>query len=56
MQLLKPHAVEKNPTFDAIMTSFLAGFVFKPKLEDVEEHCVKFLCFSVKYIIYLLVV
>ena len=40
---LIPHAVEKNPTFDAIMTSFLSGFAFKPKLEDVEKHCVKFL-------------
>ena len=40
---LIPHAVEKNPTFDAIMTSFLSGFAFKAKLEDVEKHCVKFL-------------
>ena len=40
---LIPHAVEKNPTFDAIMTSFLSGFAFKPKLEDVEKHCATFL-------------
>ena len=40
---LIPHAVEKNPTFDAIMNSFLSGFAFKSKLEDVEKHCVKFL-------------
>ena len=40
---LIPHAVEKNPTFDGIMASFLTGFAFKPKLEDVEKHCVKFL-------------
>ena len=40
---LIPHAVEKNPTFDGIMSSFLSGFAFKAKLEDVEKHCVKFL-------------
>ena len=39
---LIPHAVEKNPTFDAIMSFFLAGFAFKAKLEDVEKYCVKF--------------
>ena len=38
---LIPHAVEKNPTFDAIMTSFLSGFAFQKKLEEVEKHCVK---------------
>ena len=40
---LIPRAVEKNPTFDAIMTSFLSGLAFKAKLEDVEKHCAKFL-------------
>ena len=40
---LIPHAVEKHPTFDAIMSSFLSGFGFKKKLEDVEKYCVKFL-------------
>ena len=40
---LIPHAVEKNPTFDGIMSSFLSGFAFRSKLEDVEKHCVKFL-------------
>ena len=39
---LIPHAIEKNPTFDAIMSFFLAGFAFKAKLEDVEKYCVKF--------------
>ena len=39
---LIPHAVEKKPTFDAIMSFFLAGFAFKSKLEDVEKYCVKF--------------
>ena len=39
---LIPHAIEKNPTFDGIMTFFLAGFAFKAKLEDVAKHCVKF--------------
>ena len=29
---LIPRAVEKNPTFDAIMSSFLSGFAFKKKL------------------------
>ena len=40
---LIPHAVEKNATFDAIMNFFLSGFVFKDELEEIEEHCVKFL-------------
>ena len=40
---LIPHAVERNPTFDAIMRSCLSGFAFKNNLEDVEKHCVKFL-------------
>ena len=40
---LIPHAVEKNPTFDGIMTSFLSGFVFKDELVEIEEHCAKFL-------------
>ena len=31
---LIPHVVEKNPTFDSIMTSFMYGFTFKSKLED----------------------
>ena len=44
---LIPQAVEKNPTFDAIMSSFLSGFAFKKKLEDVEKYCVKF--FNVFY-------
>ena len=44
---LIPHAIEKNPTFDGIMTFFLAGFAFKAKLEDVEKHCVRF--FNVFY-------
>ena len=44
---LIPHAVEKNPTFDAIMSSFLSGFAFKKNLEDVEKYCVKF--FNVFY-------
>ena len=40
---LIPQAVEKNPTFDVIMTSLLSGFVFqKKKLEDVEKYCVKY--------------
>ena len=40
---LIPHAVERNPTFDAIMNFFLSGFAFKDELEEIEEHCVKFL-------------
>ena len=40
---LIPHAVEKNPTFDGIMSSFLSGFAFKDELQEIEEHCVKFL-------------
>ena len=44
---LIPQAVEKNPTFDAIMSSFLSGFAFKKKLEDVEKYCAKF--FNVFY-------
>ena len=44
---LIPQAVHKNPTFDAIMSSFLSGFAFKKKLEDVEKYCVKF--FNVFY-------
>ena len=39
---LIPHAIEKNPTFNGIMTSFLAGFAFKDELEEIEEYCVKF--------------
>ena len=31
---LIPHVVEKNTTFDSIMTSFMYGFTFKSKLED----------------------
>ena len=44
---LIPQAVKKNPTFDAIMSSFLSGFAFKKNLEDVEKYCVKF--FNVFY-------
>jgi len=40
---LIPHAIEKNPTFDGIMSFFLAGFAFKDELEEIEEHCLKFL-------------
>ena len=39
---LIPHAIEKNPTFDAIMSFFLAGFAFKDELQEIEEYCGKF--------------
>ena len=34
--------VQTNPTSDNIINCFLSGFVFKDKLEEIEEYCTKF--------------
>ena len=36
-------SIERNPTSDAIINSFLSAFEFMDELEDIEKHCVKFL-------------
>ena len=34
---------ESKPNFDAIINNFLSALDFMDKLEDIKEHCVKFL-------------
>ena len=36
------HDIVKNPTSNAIMTSFMSGFEFRDDLEEIEEHCINF--------------
>ena len=35
--------LERNPTFDSIINSFLSAFEFMDELDDIENHCMKFL-------------
>ena len=36
---LIPHALQKNPSSDAILSCFLSGLAFKDELEEIEEYC-----------------